>query len=45
MDVEPFSVIIMILILVIGGFAKILYFIRIFKQYGFMVQMVGECIN
>ena len=37
MDVEPFNVIILILILAVGGFAKILYFIRIFKDYGFIV--------
>ena len=44
MDVQPFNVIIMMLILIIGGFAKILYFLRIFDDYGFIVEMVGETI-
>lgn len=30
MDVESFNVIIIILLLVIGGFVKILYFLRLF---------------
>ena len=36
-DVDQFNVIVLILILAVGGFAKILYFIRIFKDYGFIV--------
>jgi hypothetical protein len=44
MDVEPFSVIIMILILVCGGFIKILNLIRIYEQYGLMVKVLDMCI-
>lgn len=35
----------MTVLLVIGGFAKILYFIRIFEAYGFMVAMVAMTIK
>ena len=45
MDVESTSTIIVTVLLVIGGFAKILYFIRIFKEYGLMVSMVAMTIK
>ena len=33
------------LILIVGGFAKILYFLRLFNDYGFIVEMVGETMK
>ena len=32
-------------ILIVGGFAKILYFLRLFNDYGFIVEMVGETMK
>ena len=45
MDVQPFNIIILMVILIVGGFAKILYFLRIFDDYGLIVTMVGETIS
>ena len=33
------------MILITAGFFKILYFIRIYDDYGFLVQMVGETVK
>jgi hypothetical protein len=45
-DALSFSIMILQLIIVICGFIKILYFIRIYESYGFLVQMVGEtCVE
>ena len=38
---KHFYVILLQLILVVFGFLKILFFIRIYESYGFLVQMVG----
>ena len=39
-----FHEVILTLILVVLGFTKILYFIRIFEDFGLLVQVIGETI-
>ena len=44
-DVLPFNVVMCMILLIIAGFSKILYFLRLFDDYGFIVEMVGETIK
>ena len=44
-DVLPFNVVMCMILLIVAGFSKILYFLRLFDDYGFIVEMVGETIK